>query len=141
MRFPFFSQSLWKVFFSTVVFNFFQIVMVSFFLALHEQCFITFKDSNVFEFTNFPFKTKYNNTVVYPADPIQDEGRTGRGAERPPLPVFPLWLLQTWEFSHKTLWLLVWTLLPHWCKISRPLLVPVPHYWTSTKTTPRKQFF
>ena len=24
-----------------------------------------FKDSNVFEFTNFPFKTKYNNTVVY----------------------------------------------------------------------------
>ena len=24
-----------------------------------------FKDSNVFEFINFPFKTKYNNTVVY----------------------------------------------------------------------------
>ena len=24
-----------------------------------------FKDSNVFELTNFPFKTKYNNTVVY----------------------------------------------------------------------------
>ena len=24
-----------------------------------------FKDSNVFEFTKFPFKTKYNNTVVY----------------------------------------------------------------------------
>ena len=23
------------------------------------------KDSNVFEFTNFPFKTKYDNTVVY----------------------------------------------------------------------------
>ena len=26
-----------------------------------------FKDLNVFEFTNFPFKTKYNNTVVYSA--------------------------------------------------------------------------
>ena len=24
-----------------------------------------FKNSNVFEFTNFPFKTNYNNTVVY----------------------------------------------------------------------------
>ena len=24
-----------------------------------------FGDSNVFEFTNFPFKTKYNNTVAY----------------------------------------------------------------------------
>ena len=23
------------------------------------------KDSNVFEFTNFPFKTKYDNAVVY----------------------------------------------------------------------------
>ena len=68
--------------------------MVSFFLALHEQCFITFKDSNVFEIINFPFKTKYNNTVVYPADPIQDEGGNeggGGGAERPPTQqVFPL---------------------------------------------------
>ena len=24
-----------------------------------------FKDSNVFKFPNFPFKTKYNNTEVY----------------------------------------------------------------------------
>ena len=24
-----------------------------------------FEDSNVFEFINFPFKTKYNNTTVY----------------------------------------------------------------------------
>ena len=32
-------------------------------LSLHDQHFM-FKDSNVFEFTNFPFKTKYN-TVVY----------------------------------------------------------------------------
>ena len=24
-----------------------------------------FKDSNVFEFKNFPFKTKYSNTAVY----------------------------------------------------------------------------
>ena len=34
------------------------------FLALHGQYFI-FKNSNFFEFTNFPFKTKYNITVGY----------------------------------------------------------------------------
>ena len=38
--------------------------MVSLFLARNDQYFM-FKNSNVFEFTNFPFKTKYNNTVVY----------------------------------------------------------------------------
>ena len=27
-----------------------------------------FKDSNVFEFTNFPFKIQYNDTVVYSAN-------------------------------------------------------------------------
>ena len=51
-------------FFISSIFNFFQIIMVSLFLALHDQHFM-FKDSNVFEFTNFPFKTKYNNAVVY----------------------------------------------------------------------------
>ena len=44
---------------------FFQIIMVSVCHAWHDQYFIMFKDSNVFEFTNFPFKTKCNNTVVY----------------------------------------------------------------------------
>ena len=39
--------------------------MVSLFLARHDQYFIMFKDSNVFEFTNFPCRTKYNNTAVY----------------------------------------------------------------------------
>ena len=38
--------------------------MVSLFLAPHDQYFIMFKDSNVFEFTSFPFKTK-SYTVVY----------------------------------------------------------------------------
>ena len=34
------------------------------------------------------------------------------------------------------------TFLSHWCKISRSYLVPVPNYWTWTKTTPqKKQFF
>ena len=47
------------------VFHFFQITMVSLFLARHDQYFLMFKDSNVFEFTNFPFKTKYNDTAVY----------------------------------------------------------------------------
>ena len=39
--------------------------MVSLFLARHDQYFIMFKDSNVFEFINFPFKTKYNDIVAY----------------------------------------------------------------------------
>ena len=38
--------------------------MVSLFLTGHDQYLIMFKDSNVFEFTNFPFKTKYNNTEI-----------------------------------------------------------------------------
>ena len=38
--------------------------MVSLILAWHDQ-YLMFKDSNVFEFTNFPLKAKYNNTVVY----------------------------------------------------------------------------
>ena len=38
------------------------------FFARHDQYFIMYKDSNVFEFTNFPFKTKYNNTVVCSVD-------------------------------------------------------------------------
>ena len=31
--------------------------------------------------------------------------------------------------------------LPHWCKISRPLLVAVPNYWPGTKTTTQKSGF
>ena len=47
---------------------FFQITMVSFFLTRHDQYFIMFKDSNVFDITNFPFKSKCNNTVAYSAN-------------------------------------------------------------------------
>ena len=47
------------------IFNFFQIIMVSLFIARYDQYFVMFKDSNVFKFSNFPFKTKYNNTAVY----------------------------------------------------------------------------
>ena len=57
------------------------------------------------------------------------------------LPVFPLQLLQTQELEPRKFWLLVLTLSPNWCKISRPYLVPVPNYWTWTKTTPQKCFF
>ena len=38
--------------------------MVPLFLERHDQYFM-FKDSNVFVFANFLFKTKYDNTVVY----------------------------------------------------------------------------
>ena len=50
------------------IFDFFQIITVSLFLDFYDQCSIMSKDSKVFEFTGFPFKTKYNNTVVYSVD-------------------------------------------------------------------------
>ena len=46
-------------------FHFFKIIIVHLFLARHDQHFIMFINSNVFEFANFPFKRKYNNTAVY----------------------------------------------------------------------------
>ena len=39
--------------------------MVSLFFAGYDQHFIFLKDLNIFEFTNFPFKTKDNNAEVY----------------------------------------------------------------------------
>ena len=56
---------LFILFLHFYLFHFFQIMMVSLFLARHDQYVIMFKDSNVFEFTNFPFEIKYNDTVVY----------------------------------------------------------------------------
>ena len=44
--------------------NFFQIIMVSLFLARHDQYLIMFKHSNAFEVTNLLFQTKYNNAVA-----------------------------------------------------------------------------
>ena len=41
----------------------------------------------------------------------------------------------------KTFWLLVLTLLSHWCKFSRSYLVPVSNYWIWTKITPKKSGF
>ena len=37
----------------------------------------------------------------------------------------------TFNFNH----------LSHWCKISRPYLVPVPNHWSWTKTTPQKKWY
>ena len=72
-------------------------------------------------------------------NPIQDGGR---GQKDPPPPT---------RFSSVTsanvgispqIFLTLLTLLPHWCKISNSYLMPVPNYWSWTKTTPqKKQFF
>ena len=40
-------------------------VPLSLSLAFHDQYSLMFKDSKVFEFTNFSFKRKYNNIAVY----------------------------------------------------------------------------
>ena len=73
-------------------------------------------------------------------NPIQDEGGGG-AAQRPPVPVFPLYFLQTKELAPKSFWLLLLTLLPYWCKISSLNLAPIPNYWTWTRTTPKKSAF
>ena len=39
--------------------------MVCLFLTRRDQYFVMYKDSNVFQFTNFTVEAKYNNTVVY----------------------------------------------------------------------------
>ena len=44
--------------------NFFQTIMVSLFLAGHDQYLIMFKDSNFFEFANLSFKKKCNNAAI-----------------------------------------------------------------------------
>ena len=45
------------------------------------------------------------------------------------------------QLAPKTLWLLVLILLSQWCKMSRPYLVPVANYWTSTNSAPQKAWF
>ena len=55
---PFF-QPLWKGFLFYSNFHFLSNHKRFLFFASQNQYFIMFKDSNVFEFTNFPFKTKY----------------------------------------------------------------------------------
>ena len=45
------------------------------------------------------------------------------------------------KITHKTCWLLLLTLLPHWCKLSKPYLVPVPNYWTWIKANTEKSVF
>ena len=65
----------------------------------------------------------------------------GEGMEGSPTSLSPVTSTNV-GLVHKTLWLLVSTLLPHWSKISWSYLVPVPNYWTWTKITPlKKQFF
>ena len=43
--------------------------------------------------------------------------------------------------SPQTIWLLILTVLTHWCKISRSRLFPIPYYWTWTKSIPLKIWF
>ena len=62
------------------------------------------------------------------------------GAKSPPTSFSTVTSLNV-RIIPKTFWLLVLILLPHRCKILSPYLVPVPNYWTWTKTTPQKKWF
>ena len=65
----------------------------------------------------------------------------GQKAPPPPTSFSPVTSTNV-VISPKTFWLLVLTLLPHWCEISSLYLVPVSNYWIWTKATPQqKQFF
>ena len=57
------------------------------------------------------------------------------GGCKKPLPI------KVFFFLTKTFWILVLTLLPHWCKISRPCLVPVTNYWIWIQSIPQKSCF
>ena len=55
------------------------------------------------------------------------------------------WLPSLYQFFPwnlpKTVFLLISTALPHWCKISSLHLMPVLNYWTWTKTTSQEKRF
>ena len=112
--FPFSSQSLWKKFSSTVIFNLFQIIIVSLFLAHHDQCFIMFKDSNIFQFTNFLFRTKDNNTVLYS---VNRNCLFSRGKQKK-LKTIWLDLLCIYEYFARTRWFLKGVLIDWWSLVS-----------------------
>ena len=75
-------------------------------------------------------------------NPIQDGVSGGEGTKSPSPPRSAGFLPATSRnVAQKTFWLLVLTLFPHWCKISRPYLLPVYNYWTWTEITPQKKGF
>ena len=84
---------------------------------------------------------KYKNSYIFIkskvlVNPIYDS----RGPKCS-LPNFLLKLLQTLKLAPKTFWLSVLTLSPQWGKSSRQYIVPVPNYWTLTKTRIQKVVF
>ena len=90
--------------------------------------------SNVYRFSLFKIIILSHISIK----PIQD------GEQKAPPPLLTSFSPVTStnvRISPKTFQLLVLTFLPHWCKISRLYLVPVPDYWIWTKTTRKKKWF
>ena len=71
---------------------------------------------------------------------FKNGGRGGR-AKKLLLPIFPVKFLQMQQLPVKTFCILISTFLPHLRKSWRPLLVPVPNYWTSTKSSLHRNWF
>ena len=69
-------------------------------------------------------------------NPIHDGGTT----KRLPTSLSPSTSTKV-GISPQTIWLLILTVLTHWCKISRSRLFPIPYYWTWTKSIPLKIWF
>ena len=62
------------------------------------------------------------------------------GPKRPPYQFFPCNFYRC-TISAKRFWLLLWTLLLHYCKMSMPYLLPGSNYWTWTKSSSQKKRF
>ena len=63
------------------------------------------------------------------------------GIKKTTATIFSLQLLQTQELAPKTFLLSFLTLWPHWCKISRPKLVPVQIIELEARAPLKKSFF
>ena len=103
-------KTLWRWCYScyfciSSVLNFFQIIIVSLFFARHDHYFTMLKDLSVFKFTNFLFKAKYNNTVIYSVNSNYSHSR--KKQERKIVETI-LWLnvLCIYCYSSKTQWFL-----------------------------------
>ena len=100
------------------VFNFFQIIMVSRFIAHHDQYFVMFQDLNVSKFPNFSLKAKYNNTVFYS---VNSNYLHSRKKQKRKIVETILWLnlLCIYCYSSKTRWFLKAVRI-HWQSLISP---------------------
>ena len=78
--------------------------------------------------------------VSFLINPIQNCVGGGGQKDFPPTSFSPVTSANV-GISPQNFLTVILTLLPHWCKLSRRYLEPVPNYWTWTKAIPHKKQF